>query len=219
MSTGITRPLWSGRWWATNPTLAVVIRLGPYRECSRWASATWDSGPSKAGPSSPTSRGSKSRSVSIFAISGGSGSVTMSTATPWIVSCSTCWQASTGKSNMPDSRTLEPLISRLFAEKLNVDVPSVETDLIETGLVDSLIFVEFLAELEEGFGIHLSLEDLEIDRFRTIARIASFVATKNGKSGRSEEHTSELQSLAYLVCRLLLEKKKTKYSISSHSGQ
>src|SRR5687767_15527071 len=28
------------------------------------------------------------------------------------------------------------------------------------------------------------------------------------RSGRSEEHTSELQSLAYLVCRLLLEKKK-----------
>src|SRR2546425_9090753 len=27
---------------------------------------------------------------------------------------------------------------------------------------------------------------------------------------RSEEHTSELQSLAYLVCRLLLEKKNTK---------
>src|SRR2546425_2424558 len=30
---------------------------------------------------------------------------------------------------------------------------------------------------------------------------------------RSEEHTSELQSLAYLVCRLLLEKKKNKYLI------
>src|SRR2546425_3463075 len=30
---------------------------------------------------------------------------------------------------------------------------------------------------------------------------------------RSEEHTSELQSLAYLVCRLLLEKKK---QITSH---
>src|ERR1039458_10779636 len=28
--------------------------------------------------------------------------------------------------------------------------------------------------------------------------------------GRSEEHTSELQSLRHLVCRLLLEKKKTK---------
>src|SRR2546425_6188672 len=36
---------------------------------------------------------------------------------------------------------------------------------------------------------------------------------KSGERGistpmRSEEHTSELQSLAYLVCRLLLEKKK-----------
>src|SRR2546425_4461064 len=31
---------------------------------------------------------------------------------------------------------------------------------------------------------------------------------KSAKSSRSEEHTSELQSLAYLVCRLLLEKKK-----------
>src|SRR5229473_6999548 len=29
-----------------------------------------------------------------------------------------------------------------------------------------------------------------------------------GRPARSEEHTSELQSLAYLVCRLLLEKKK-----------
>src|SRR3989441_8864200 len=34
------------------------------------------------------------------------------------------------------------------------------------------------------------------------------------EEGRSEEHTSELQSLAYLVCRLLLEKKKTKKHIS-----
>src|SRR3989441_5499999 len=36
---------------------------------------------------------------------------------------------------------------------------------------------------------------------------------------RSEEHTSELQSLAYLVCRLLLEKKKKKvqaHAIHSH---
>src|SRR5687767_15475987 len=31
-----------------------------------------------------------------------------------------------------------------------------------------------------------------------------------GPAIRSEEHTSELQSLAYLVCRLLLEKKKKK---------
>src|SRR5687767_15751079 len=32
-------------------------------------------------------------------------------------------------------------------------------------------------------------------------------AVRRGGGARSEEHTSELQSLAYLVCRLLLEKK------------
>src|SRR2546423_15694831 len=35
------------------------------------------------------------------------------------------------------------------------------------------------------------------------------VASGPHRLPRSEEHTSELQSLAYLVCRLLLEKKKT----------
>src|SRR3712207_8720924 len=34
---------------------------------------------------------------------------------------------------------------------------------------------------------------------------------------RSEEHTSELQSRQYLVCRLLLEKKTTKINTSSYS--
>src|SRR3712207_7036475 len=35
------------------------------------------------------------------------------------------------------------------------------------------------------------------------------VGTGVAAAGRSEEHTSELQSRQYLVCRLLLEKKKT----------
>src|SRR3712207_7540000 len=41
-------------------------------------------------------------------------------------------------------------------------------------------------------------------RERGIEAIDEYLRTKN----RSEEHTSELQSRQYLVCRLLLEKKK-----------
>src|SRR5205823_8648667 len=41
--------------------------------------------------------------------------------------------------------------------------------------------------------------------FATATEPVAFDARITG--GRSEEHTSELQSLAYLVCRLLLEKK------------
>src|SRR3712207_7786368 len=39
----------------------------------------------------------------------------------------------------------------------------------------------------------------------------------SGLPSRSEEHTSELQSRQYLVCRLLLEKKKSKTHISTKS--
>src|SRR3712207_8423758 len=44
---------------------------------------------------------------------------------------------------------------------------------------------------------------------------ASPPAEANDRLPRSEEHTSELQSRQYLVCRLLLEKKKTTYISSS----
>src|SRR3712207_7407235 len=41
--------------------------------------------------------------------------------------------------------------------------------------------------------------------------LASFWSSVSGEA-RSEEHTSELQSRQYLVCRLLLEKKKNSYA-------
>src|SRR3712207_7841321 len=44
------------------------------------------------------------------------------------------------------------------------------------------------------------LEEVEVGTGRTL---------REGNDVRSEEHTSELQSRQYLVCRLLLEKKRT----------
>src|SRR2546426_5119071 len=44
-------------------------------------------------------------------------------------------------------------------------------------------------------------------------------ASRFAREGRSEEHTSELQSPCNLVCRLLLEKKKKKKKQSTHSLQ
>src|SRR5690242_20839817 len=43
-------------------------------------------------------------------------------------------------------------------------------------------------------------------------QVRESVPVEVGKGGRSEEHTSELQSHVNLVCRLLLEKKKKKIS-------
>src|SRR3989441_8358983 len=58
---------------------------------------------------------------------------------------------------------------------------------------------------------------LQVDRWRDqLAADYRRVAHGAGPAGphrRSEEHTSELQSLAYLVCRLLLEKKKKRWNL------
>src|SRR2546423_10238680 len=50
-----------------------------------------------------------------------------------------------------------------------------------------------------------NIADLMDERTRSSTSLADGQMSRR----RSEEHTSELQSLAYLVCRLLLEKKKT----------
>src|SRR3712207_7144653 len=47
-------------------------------------------------------------------------------------------------------------------------------------------------------------------------RSCIFFAVGPSSCGRSEEHTSELQSRQYLVCRLLLEKKKNYLYVNLH---
>lgn len=75
-------------------------------------------------------------------------------------------------------------LTRMFEERLHVEVPSVETDLLETGRLDSLGFVDLLVHLEREFGTEVSPADLELDNFRSIARIAAFVSARtNGGNG------------------------------------
>src|SRR5258706_5930038 len=54
---------------------------------------------------------------------------------------------------------------------------------------------------------HFSLSFYHISAFFTWKHLAN-ASTDTSQQDRSEEHTSELQSLTNLVCRLLLEKKK-----------
>jgi methoxymalonate biosynthesis acyl carrier protein len=69
---------------------------------------------------------------------------------------------------------LSQRIAKLF-DLMNIEVPSEDTDLFETGLLDSLMFVELLIHVEEHLGVTVSLEQLEPDNFRSINRIAAFV--------------------------------------------
>lgn len=84
---------------------------------------------------------------------------------------------------MPERETIQTQIIHLFSEKLNLEISSVETDLLETGILDSLKFVELLVELERLLGRQVSLDGLEVENFRSIQKIAEFVASQNGRGG------------------------------------
>ena len=66
-------------------------------------------------------------------------------------------------------------IIQLLLQKLHVEAPSSDTDLMASGLLDSLALVELMSSLEELFGVHISFDEIEIDNFRSARRIAEFV--------------------------------------------
>jgi methoxymalonate biosynthesis acyl carrier protein len=87
---------------------------------------------------------------------------------------------------MSDHSEVRRQIARLFAEQLSVEVPTDDTDLFDSGIVDSLKFVELLVQLEQKFGTKVNLNDLELDNFRSIDRIAQFVMQQSARKRRPQ---------------------------------
>src|SRR3712207_8968920 len=81
--------------------------------------------------------------------------------------------------------------------------------------VNALAVEPLLREPDPAYALQHVLRLQELTTLRRIAQLKSKLQRTNpveeaaGYNRRSEEHTSELQSRQYLVCRLLLEKKKT----------
>src|SRR3712207_7393775 len=69
----------------------------------------------------------------------------------------------------------------------------------------------------EGAGLH-EIVAQAIEPYRGEREGRFIVEGPQGRLLRSEEHTSELQSRQYLVCRLLLEKKNSHYCTSGSSA-
>ena len=69
-------------------------------------------------------------------------------------------------------------LGRLFAGRLHIEIPSPETDLIETGLLDSLRLVELLLYIESDLGWRLPIEDIDLDDLRSVQRIAALIESR-----------------------------------------
>ncbi len=73
-------------------------------------------------------------------------------------------------------------IMAIFADKLNVEVSSADTNLLESGALDSLALVELFLQLEREFGIAVDPTDLDIADFQSVASIGSWVSGKQAKA-------------------------------------
>ena len=78
---------------------------------------------------------------------------------------------------------LAPKVRAIFADTLNIEVPSDDTDLIEAGYIDSLALVELLFAIEREFSVSVPLDELEIDDFRNVESISALVAAADGRPG------------------------------------
>ncbi|HYS74857.1 MAG TPA: phosphopantetheine-binding protein [Burkholderiales bacterium] len=85
-------------------------------------------------------------------------------------------------------------LSALFVESLHIEVPSADTDLFQTGMLDSLQLVELLLQLEHQFGFRIKIDDIELDDLRTLARIARLLAAHAGATDASSARPSSRAS-------------------------
>jgi acyl carrier protein len=63
----------------------------------------------------------------------------------------------------------------VIRDALGVEAPTPETDLIESGLLDSLALVSLITEIEREFGFELPLDGFDIESFRSVERMAAYV--------------------------------------------
>jgi len=86
---------------------------------------------------------------------------------------------------LTNEQTVIERLGILFAESFHIEVPSADTDLLESGILDSFQFVELLLQLEQHFEFRIKIEDIDLDDLRTLARIARLVAANDGAADLS----------------------------------
>ena len=75
---------------------------------------------------------------------------------------------------MVSSSIIQSRIANFFSDKLHIGVPSCDTDLVQSGILDSLALVDLILFIEREFRIEVPLD--EIDHFRSIQSIANLIA-------------------------------------------
>ena len=69
-------------------------------------------------------------------------------------------------------------VETILRDELRITLPTPSTDLLDTGLLDSLGLVDMIAAIEVQFGIVMDLMDLDLDDVRTLDSITRLVQVR-----------------------------------------
>jgi len=83
---------------------------------------------------------------------------------------------------MKHSSDVEQQIRTIFNDRLQIEVSAVDQALFKTGILDSASFVEALVALEEEFCVQIALDRVDLNDFRTIAKIAHFISLQESST-------------------------------------
>lgn len=87
----------------------------------------------------------------------------------------------------PDGQDVTQTVLDCLRNKLFLDGVTVDTHLIESGLIDSVGFIRMFVALEEEFRIEVTAQDLSLERFQTVGSISRFVTEKLEECGGSDK--------------------------------
>lgn len=65
----------------------------------------------------------------------------------------------------------------LMREHMQVEVPSADADLLDSGLLDSLQLVDLLLLIEQHFGRRIAIEAIDLENLRSLTSIAQLLGT------------------------------------------
>jgi methoxymalonate biosynthesis acyl carrier protein len=82
---------------------------------------------------------------------------------------------------MADTDIKKSLV-QFFLDQFTVEISSTSEDLIDAGILDSLMLIEVVMFMEREFSVTTELDDLEMENFLTIDNMARFVAERQPSS-------------------------------------
>ena len=81
-----------------------------------------------------------------------------------------------------DEKGIKETVKRFISSSINIPNLDDDDNLFESGIVNSLFAVQLMTFIERTFAVEVGSDDLDIENFKSLNAMTSFVLQKNGHS-------------------------------------